>query len=491
MARQNKQRPGFLGIGIAVALLAVAACGKHSNTTPVVISSAAPAVSAGPTSPPCTLTLGFAYEPAGGNPAGQGVIQVVHFEDNNQNLCGGVSPTAIPTGVTLPAPVGAVAFSTDVSDAVALMQSGSGFTLAQDVFGSIVANLVPSGLPYNLDAQPPLTSATATPVPAPLIPNVTGATIIGTGNTALGLFVGPGVTPGALVALNNFTNAPPQYASNIPYSATGYTLKSVAGPYSIVRAGIADSSGATPVLVRGPSDMALFKVVAVGAGFQFNLIADNTSLGYGPSTVLQGNGNIAFDPADATRALVGGNSTGTGSVLTLVSALPGQITSLASITLPGNINSIVIATNGVIAVVGTDAGIVTINGVNGSSLTIQKPFEPFQGSTQVSAIPYTNCNNTSSFMTDVQSIGVSAGSIPNTTNNYLVALGTAPGLSCASGNNSALVAVPFDTVNGTIAAPGATPSPVASASPLPTPPAVYTQNNVVPPPAGADYLLVH
>jgi hypothetical protein len=91
---------------------------------------------------------------------------------------------------------------------------------------------------------------------------------------------------------------------------------------------------------------------------------------------------------------------------------------------------------------------------------------------------------------------------------YLVALGTASGVSCPSGRNASLVALPYDTTNGETPAPTATPtvsptptatptpapgvtqSPTPVPTPTPSPPAVFVQNNFVPPPTGADLLTV-
>jgi hypothetical protein len=101
-------------------------------------------------------------------------------------------------------------------------------------------------------------------------------------------------------------------------------------------------------------------------------------------------------------------------------------------------------------------------------------------------------------LTTIYSIGLSEGSIPNEPlEDYLVALGTGTGISCPSGNNAALVALPFNPSVGTTPGPTPVPSPTATPSPgttaappSPSPPAIFVQNNMIAPPAGSDVLVV-
>ena len=100
-------------------------------------------------------------------------------------------------------------------------------------------------------------------------------------------------------------------------------------------------------------------------------------------------------------------------------------------------------------------------------------------------------------MTTVYSVGLSRGALPsNALEDYLVALGTSAGVSCPSGNNATLVAVPFNPSNGLlpsptpVPSPTATPTPGATTAPTPTAPAIFVQNNMIAPPAGSDLLIV-
>jgi hypothetical protein len=501
-------RPAAFGFGLAVVAFSFAACGKHSNSTtpvPVPTATVTPVSSPAPSSSPCVLQLGVAYEPDGGNGNGFNGVQVVHFQNNDDNLCPAQAISSTPAPVFFQSSVGGLAFSSELTEGVALLQSTSGgYPLVQALFGALPTDLVPIGVPYNVAQQPsPVPSGVTLPVP--VIPNVTSVQILdqsSTGGSGVALTVGPAASPPAIVALTSLQNAPPQYGSFVPFFGSNYTDKGVLpGPYSIIRL----SPDQSNVLTRGPQALETFAITAVGTGYEFNAEAHDATLGYGSATVLRGNGNIAYDPADSTRVLIGGNSSGNANLLYLIDGLPGAITHIAQLAMPGAINSIQIAGNGTYAIVGTSTGIVVVNGVNTNSLSFVAPFDRFAGN--ASAIPYVDCTGTARKMSDVFSVGLSAGLEPNTTNNFLVALGTSPGVVCPSGHNAAVAALPFNTGTGSTPAPTATPTatpkptptakPSPGASPAPTPsptpspiPTLFYQNNVVAPPAGADYLIV-
>jgi hypothetical protein len=501
LARHYPTRSRTLGLGFAIATLAFAACG-HSNTTPKPTPTITPVFTAGPSSQPCILSVGIAYEPDGGNGNGFHGIQVSHFQGNDEKTCAGVGPTATPMGLAFQSSVSELTFDVDAVDSVAVLQNGSaGYSLIQDIFGATVGQLVPAGTPYNVDAPPPTpaVTSTATPLVAPLIPDVTSVSIVGNGQSGVALTVGPAASPPALVALTSLTFAPPQYGLNAPFSGPNYTLPNpVSFPRTIVRISPgATTAGTSIALVRGQNDLLSFQISLVGSGYQFNLVAQNLALGTG--TALRGNGNIAFDPADVTRVLLGGTTAGGSNVLTLIDGLPAAITPVSSLTLPigATVHSIEIASNGQFAVVGTDVGIFVVNGVNSTTLSlVSPPFSRSPLSSLANAIPYTNCNGTASMLTTIYSIGLSAGAVPGfPLNDYLVALGTANGVSCPSGNNATLVALPFSPTTGTTPAPTAAPSPTAvpsgtPAPPSPTPPAIFVQNNMIAPPSGSDILIV-
>jgi hypothetical protein len=503
LARLILTRSRIFAIGIAIAALAFASCG-HSSSTPKPVPTATSIISPGPSSSPCIISLGLAFEPDGGNGNGFHGIQTVHYEGNDENTCAGVGPTATPMAVVLASSVGQIAFGSSAVDAVAVEQNAfGGYSIIQDMFGAAVGTLVPAGTPYDVSLPPPTAvpspGVTATPIAAPLIPDVSGLSIIGDGTSGVAIMVGPSATPGAIVALTSLSNAPPEYGLDVPYSDPNYTLKTVPDlPRAIVRISPAATTAGNAAFVRGLGDLLVFAVKFANAGYQFNATADDTTLGTG--TPLRGRGNIAFDPADGSRALVAGTTAGGTNVLTLVTGLPTAIVRTANLTLPvgANINSVLVASNGVYAIVGTNLGIYVVNGVNSTALSLVAPFDPSPLSSQANAIPYTNCNGTASAMTTVYSVGLSLGSLPsNSLENYLVALGTASGVSCPSGNNATLVALPFNPSAGTtpsptpIPSPTATPAPGATAAgPSPTPPAIFVQNNMIAPPAGSDLLIV-
>jgi hypothetical protein len=514
LARLNLTRSRIFGLGIATA--AFAACG-HSGTTPSATPTATPSsiVSTSPSSPPCILSLGIAYEPDAGNGNGLDGIQVTHYEGNSEYLCAAVTYSATPPPVRFSSSVGEFAISgagTDgVDDAVAIVQNTSGsYSLVQDVFGATAGPLVPAGAPYDASLQPPTPvptgSGTAAPASAqPVIPDISSVTTINGGSSGVALLVGPAAAPPAIVAVTSLENAPPQFGESVLYNEPYAHLPSPAPfPRSIIRVDSATTTSGTTTLVRGQYDLLSYAVTTSGIGFQFNLEAQDTNLGTG--IPMRGNGNIAFDPSDGSRALIGGTTAGGQGVLTLVSGLPDAITELSTLTLPAAIHSIVISGNGLFALVGTDAGIVVVTSIDGTTLSTVTPFDPSPLSALANAIPYTSCTGVATKMTKVYSVGFAPNTVPgSTTATYIVALGTASGVACPSGYNASLVAVAFDTTLGATPAPsatptatatptpapvasGATPTPVPTASP--TPPPVFVQNNVIAPPTGADLLVV-
>jgi hypothetical protein len=165
--------------------------------------------------------------------------------------------------------------------------------------------------------------------------------------------------------------------------------------------------------------------------------------------------------------------------------MPSAITESSSILIPGSITSVAISPFGTYAAVGTTSGIAIVGGISSAPLTI---LTPFSGS-QLYAPTFTNCNGGQSTLTNIISVGFSADA------KYLVALGTpSTPVSCASGRNATLIAVPFLGGTGATPAPSSLPTPTAapSGSPSPSPiPTFLQQNNVIAPPTGADYLFVH
>ncbi len=232
-----------------------------------------------------------------------------------------------------------------------------------------------SGTPYDVSVAPSPAPSVCPNVP--LIPDATSVTIIGTttqGSSPVALITGPSAS--AIVALTSLTNAPPQYGCAIPFSGSGYKINPPAYPRSIAH--VSPDLNGSILLARGPSDLLVFAGTVVGSGYQYNAYADDTTLGSGAT--LRGLGNLAFDPADVSRVLVGGTSAGAGNALTLVTGLPNAINKSATLSLPGNINSIAIDGTGTYAYVATDVGLVVVNGVATGSLSIVRPgFVPGSG----------------------------------------------------------------------------------------------------------------
>ncbi|GAC1308224.1 MAG: hypothetical protein NVS2B3_06250 [Vulcanimicrobiaceae bacterium] len=490
----NLTRSRALGLGLALVSL-VSACSRSSGTSPLPSSTstptAAPTANGSPNalSSPCANTIGIAYEPDAGNGGAFSGIQVSHFEDNAQSLCGATpAPNATPPGVAFASSVGPFAVSADRSDAVAVLRGpGGGYTLAQDVFGASVGALVPAGSPYDLRANPPTPvpaataspSATATPSNAPLLADVASLAILGNGSGGLALALGTPAagSPPAIVALTSLANAPPQFGSAVPLGGTAYSLKTIpANPRSIVRVG--SDTNQIVALARGPQDLVSFAVTIVGSGYQFDAKAVDPTLG--SATALRGSGALAFDPQDSGRALVGGTTSAGGSVLTLVTGLPNAIVRAATLAMPATIRSIATTGNGTFGIVGTDAGIVVVKGVDSGTLSIVPPFAPTAATAGASVPLYRTCAGATAPLSQIYSVALSGDQ------RYLVALGTTPGLTCPSGYVASIVAVPFNVATGgtPTPAPSALPSPPSPATPLPT---SFVQNNVIAPPAGADY----
>jgi len=501
LARLNLTRPRKLLLSLAVVSLSFAACSK-SGSSPTPTPSSTATASAGPSSvpsnfaSPCAAVNGIVYEPDGGNGRGFHGVQVVHYEDNTGNLCGATAaPSATPASVAFASAVGPIAFAADYSDAIAVLQNASGgFTLAQDIFGVGIGAIVPVGAPYDLSASPtstPATSAsptaTATPPNAPLIADAQSIAILGGSSAAVALTTGTASagSTSAIVALTSLTNAPPQYGQALPFSGSSYTFKSApAAPRSIVRVGVSTDAGGNlhiVALARGTQDLLAFNISTVGTGYQFDATADDTTLG--TNVVLRGNGQLAFSPTDATRALVGGTTGGAATQLTLVTGLPGKVVSSSTLAMPGIIRSIAVTSNGQFGVIGTDVGIVVVKGVNTASLTPVTAFAPNAAAPSANALAYRDCTGAAAKLTNVSSVGLSAAD-----SRYLVALGTsAAPPACASSFNASVVAVPFDPTTGIQPTPAPSSTASASASPIPT---SFVQNNVIAPPAGADYLIV-
>jgi hypothetical protein len=425
---------------------------------------------------------GIAYEPDGGAASLSG-IQYSQFENTNGNLCVSNGPAATPPAVSFGAHVGPLTAAVDGSVALGLMQNGSGsYTLVQDILGLSAGSIVPAAQPYDLSTYPtpaPSASPTTVPSPLPVLSDAYSVAIVGalSGSSVaapLGVVVGPSY-PG-LIAVTSVAFPPMQYGSSILFTGAAAGL-----PHTAIRI----SNDGTAALVRGPGDLLAFQITITGNGnYAFGQTVDDTTLGsFGQA--LRGNGDMAFSPTDSTRAVVAGTTSAAG-YLTLVTGLPSNITK-AQIALPagaGTPHSVIVSPNGEYAIVGTDAGIVVAEGVNGSSLTYVASFAPGVPSiADVSSPSFVACDGNTYHLTNVVSVGYSYDQ------QYLVALGQAAGVSCPGGANGSLLAIPFSDTTGSTPSPAPTSTPSAGVTPTPNP-TLYTQNNYHLPPANGDYLFV-
>jgi len=485
----------MLGFGFAAVALALAACGHSggSSSSPLPTASPVPTGSVSVLSSPCAAAY-VAYEPDGGTLTGNGFhgLQTVHYEDGATNLCGFVTSAATPQAVAFASSVQSLAFSTDFSDSVAIVAGGAaasagGYGLVQEIFGVALGQIVPAGSPYDLTIQPtavptappspgasPAPTASATG-PAVTIGDASTIAVFGSSTTGIALTTGPSA-PG-IVGVTSLTNAPPQYGEAVTFTNSNFPIHVANVPRSI----LAVATNGTALLARGPNDLLSFAITSTTSGYQLNAQAEDMTLG--SNVVLRGAGNVAFDPADPTKALVGNSSAGASNQLTLVTGLPAKITRSSSVTLPGSINSIAIDPSGAYAYVGTSVGIVSVGGLATAALTVAPAFTT-RAPGAASVLTYTNCNGQPASLTNVSSVRLSSDG------KYLVALGNAPGTACTlAGYNSSIVAIPFTPSGNTTPSPGPTSAPASGA---PATPFVskFVQNNVITPPSAADYFLV-
>ncbi len=475
MARYAWAQPRTFGIAVAVIALALAACGKKGTTTPAPGTTPTPTpLPSGVTAPPYGIA-GVAYLPDGGASSTFHGIQVVHFEDYLGNLLG--APVAPPPNVAFSGPVGPVDFSSDETDALAAMEvsltggtpTAPPFSFVQSVNGVLTANLTPLGNPYDVAVAPSPYPTNCPSAPAssvsPTISDITGVAILGNGSSAVGLVLGPG-TPG-IVGLTTLIGAPPNFGCFVPF------------PNASPRANIQASSGAGVVLVRGPYDLMSLTVTAVGAGYSFAVGADDGSLGTG--TVYRGHGAFAFAPNNAGRALVAHVAPPYGAVL--ITGLPSAISHASTVTLASAPYAVAISPNGLFGVIGASAGFYVVSGISSGVLTVSSPFAPSGTSGLANSPSYIDCNGHTANLQNVTSIGFSADG------RYITALGNEPAGTCPSGNNATIVVMAFNESSGIPPTPG--PSPTATAGVTPTsPPSRFTENNIISPPTGADYMLV-
>jgi hypothetical protein len=438
-------------------LAATAACSK-GNSNPIPTLSPVPGSLT-------EATTGVAYIPDGGNGSTKG-LQVVHFEDINGNL---LPAPGAPAVVSFPGSVGPLAFASDGSTALSVDSAASGapFTQVQDIFGVATVSVTPIGGTYNITQTPtaaPSAAPTAAPLVSPTFSDITGAAIVGTGFTSVGLLLGNGGS--GILGVSSLTNAPPQYAKIVPFTSSEYTVNPSAAPSPGTRNNIVVSTDSTETLVRG-ADLMAFTVSSVATGYQFNATAYAATLGTHPN-ILRGHGGMAIDPvANGTALLL--QAPGANDV-TLVNGLPGALNSLVTVTLPSHPHAVAWAPNGASAVVGADGGYYVFSGMGSNALTLA-------AGTPTSPI-FVGCDGKrTDQLSSVYSIAISLDS------QYLVLFGPSSASGCAA-VNGALVVLPF-------VPPGTTATPTPVPSPASTPaPSMFVQNGLITPVTDQDYMVV-
>ena len=454
-----------LGVGVALVALGLGACSHSGSSTPTVTATATPTPNPSTTPIGCSaVSFGVAFIPDGGSGSFRGV-QAVHFEDTSTNLCATVQIVNIP----FVGAVGALGFASDATTGLAAVSTNGGttFTAIQDIFGINTSALIPVGSTYNVTVAPtPAPSTTPTASGTVTLSDVNSISILGTSTSSVGMIGGVG--PGAL-ALTSLANAPPLFGGFVPFQ--GGTPDPGAGNRPIVAI-----AGTSVGLARGPSDLLSYQISIVSTGYQFALAAIDTTLGYGAHN-LRGLGMVAIDPADNTRAVVGG-APGPNDV-TLITGLPGAISKSSTVTLPSRPHSVAISNGGTIAVIGADNGFYALSGVNTPTLALVPAFAPNPADMSANALSFTGCTGAKLLMTNVTSVGFSGDQL------YLVVVGTPPSQVCPGGNNSSLVAIPFNPSTGT----QPSPAPTTAASPTPGPTS-YTANGISTRPTDTDYVIV-
>ncbi len=488
MTRWNLSRPRVLGLGFAVATLTFAACGHGGGSVvPTATPTPIPTASGGVVTSACQTSPYAAYVADGGNGRGFFGLQAIHYADTSQALCASPGSAGLPPTVAFSASVGPLTLSqNDINGiplALAITGAGAGaYHLAQDIFGLGLGAPVPAGATYDFSVEPPSptpvpsSSATIAPNVPPLLGDVSSVSILLAASNAASAGVGLVTAPDSsgIVAVTSLTNAPPVYGQTVFYRPTVATGNSIT-PTVAARSSILAAPDGTSVIARGPADLLLYDVPQP---YILNPVAENTGLG-SAGVARSGFGNMAYDPADTTKLLVAGTSGGGATQLTLLTGLPTKLTSSSTITVPGSVvNSVAFDSTGAYAYVATDVGIVAVGGVSSDTLAIAKAFTTTSVA-NASQIPYVDCNGRSTTMTDVYAARVAV-----TSDQYLVAFGTSPGTTCASGYDAAVVAIPFSPALATVSSPS--PAPTSSATASPT---KFTQNNVIAPPANADYFV--
>lgn len=458
-----------------LAFALVTACSNGGSTpSPVATLTPVPVYSS------TIATTGVAYIPDGGTGAsGRTGIAVIHIVDISANLLSSTGAMGAPEFVTFPSAVGPFAITPDGTDAISADAAAGGpppYTNLQDIFGGIGSLLTPAGMPYVTTIAPtpaPTTSPSVSPSPTipPTIADVTSLGIVessGLSTTADVMALGNE----GILGITGVTNTPLAFANFIPYNDASYTDKTIPMEARNTVALSADSP-ASVALVRGPNDLIAFAISQSMSGYELNATAENGTLGAG--TLLRGRGGVAVDPVSSQFALVVGPNQAS-----LLSGLPSAITvaSTATVTAAHSVAWYDFSPNaGAFAVVGVDGGFyilsVTTSGTPAITATSALMTPP----------PFLGCDGAQDHLTAVDSVGFF--------NQYLIVYGPSSATGCAAGTNGALEAYAFPVPGVATPTPSPVPTAAPSATASPTPiPTLFVQNNLSPPNASQDYMVI-
>jgi len=422
-----------------------------------------------------------AYLPDGGNGGSFQGVEVVHFEQTTGQLCPG---PGLIVQVPFQGAVGPLWIAPDDTFAVAAYSTVGGppFTEIQDITPG--GGFIPIGTAYNVTLAPtpaPSVTPTAEPSVLPVLSDVGGLASIGSGSSGEGIIAGFG---NGILAVNQLTNAPPQFGGFAPYQGP------TPGPGFTDRPTIVTSSETPPttLLVRGSYDILGYHTKLVATGYQFKNVSQSTTLGYGAGRVLRGTGGMAINPAASAYGIVI-QAPALNDVAAL-SSLPSAINVSSILTLPSTPRSVTIASGGTIAIVGADNGFYVLNGAKTGALNYVQPFAPNPADGRANAPLFIGCDGNRYRMTNVTSVRLSADQ------RYLIVVGSPPGQNC-NGSSTSMLALPFNTATGIQPTPspvptkGPTPAPPATPSPVPTAaPTSFVQNGLINQPGDTDYLIV-
>jgi hypothetical protein len=431
-------------LGFAAFALALGACSKSSNPpTPTPTTSTFPTVP--PSSTPFPSTAGVAYIPDGGNGGSPG-LTVAHFEQFSGQFF-----HYPPQLVNFASSVRSYALASDASVGLAVLRGGAGpgagYALLQGVLGTSIANPFPGGPPYDTSVQPTAAPSSTPPPPGAVIPDVTSATLLLTGTSAVGLAMGPAAT--GILGVNQPANQTPTFNGFVGYTCGNTTISPSSGRANIAVSPAANATnGVFSALVRGPGDLVSFSVTPnfgiAPPVYVFCVTSHDTALG--THGTLLGRGAMAFSPTDSRRAVVAQSGSAANTV-TLITGLPTAITKAPAVALSGGkrASSVAISPGGSFAVIGADSGMYVVSGVALSSLTPVPQGSP--ASTGPYHPSYVGSDGMSHPLQNVTSVGFSLDG------SYVATLASTTPDSPGGGTNASLVVLPFNTTNGVLSAP--------------------------------------